>query len=161
MNNNEQISNGMDALNVVVNHNEGEELKRLNAENARLRETLQAVKDAAEEKADYYFDLVWYARNPDPLKWVPNFFKDKREKLGEEKFEEFMKDIHSLAGAEGSWNHGFNSGCLAMARLLKELSSITKPRVWDDDGSDVDDSYVESVEEQRQGALAEFPFLDT
>lgn len=63
MNNNEQINKGMDALNVVANHNEGEELKRLRAENAK--ETLQVVKDAAGEKADYYFDLVWYARNPD------------------------------------------------------------------------------------------------
>lgn len=153
----------MEALNIVANHNEGEELKRLKEENARLRDALNFVQQTASDKSDYYFDLVWFARSPNPLQWVPNFFEDTRSKLGEEKFVKFRRDIEALSSPHaGDWNHGFNSGCLAMARLLGELSAITEPRSWDDNGGDSDEEEnVESIDEQRQNALSEFPFLDT
>ena len=130
------------------------------------------------EKEEYYFDLVWFARSTDPLEWVPHFFKDKKKKLGKKSsYEKFDQDIKSLRSSEdGSWHHGFNSGCLAMARLAMGLAAITGPRVLEDEdmdcGLDVDSDsdgepleepgpYIESVESQRNEVIGEFAFLDT
>jgi hypothetical protein len=108
---------------------------------------------------------------------MPNFLKEKKKKLGKKKYEKFAQDIKSLRSSEdGSWHHGFNSGCLAMARIPMGLAAITGPCVLEDEdmdcGLDVDsdsdgepleepEPYIESVESQRNEVIGKFSFLDT
>ena len=150
-----------------------EEVARLRDENTRLRDCLMFLESTVHEKEEYYFKLVWFARSTNPLHYVPNFFKDMKKKLGKKKYEKFVQDIDSLRSSEdGNWHHGFNSGCLAMARLAMGLAAISGPRVWEDLDLDVDcdsdgepleepEPYVESVESQRNEVIGQFPSLDS
>lgn len=161
----------------AASNNDTKELKRLkeenellNEENQRIRDTLNFVEREARFRSDYYCNLVWWARSDDPLKQCPDILDRQRCNLGEEKFIKFMQDVNNLSDPRhGDWNHGFNSGCLAMSRLLLSLTSITEPRVWDtpDDGISTDsegepkEPFVESVDAQREDALNRFPSLDS
>lgn len=67
---------------------------------------------------------------------------------------------------DSNWKHGFNSGCMATARLFLGLSNIVGPRVWEDDFSEDSEGeplepHVESVKSQRNEELDQFPNLDT
>lgn len=74
--------------------------------------TNEQLKAKLEEKCEYYFDLVSYAR------------KDKTDPNhpGREHIERIRRECPDQVAAlsrEGSdWHHGFNSGCLAMVRLV-------------------------------------------
>jgi hypothetical protein len=64
-------------------------------------------------------------------------FKDNTKKFGKKKHEKFDQDIESLHSSEdSSWQHGFNTGCLAMARLSMGLAAITRPCVLEDEDMD-------------------------
>ena len=78
-----------------------------------------------------YFDLVWIARH-----------KGEKEGLaGAERVRTmYPEEVARLSGEHGSWEHGFNSGCLAAFRLVLGLM-----------GTQAD----------AQMAEEEFPFLDT
>ena len=78
-----------------------------------------------------YFDLVWIARH-----------KGEKEGLaGAERVRTmYPEEVARLSGEHGSWEHGFNSGCLAAFRLVLGLM-----------GTQAD----------AQMAEEEFPLLDT
>lgn len=78
-----------------------------------------------------YFDLVWIARH-----------KGEKEGLaGAERVRTMYPDeVARLSGEHGSWEHGFNSGCLAAFRFaLGIMGNKTEQQMAED----------------------EFPFLDT
>ena len=133
-----------------------------------LRRTLQRI-GIFERK---YFQLVWYARS-DP----------KAEDLAVQQQEVetlYPKEIKALSGDSGDWEHGFNSGCLATARLFAEYLDVLRTAdtnnqyFLDQVEADSDDGETESMTEaeiavsltnevQRviEEAEEEFPFLDT
>jgi len=79
-----------------------------------------------------YFNLVWYARStPD----------EPTSQSGRQRVEAaWPTDLEELRSDDSNWQHGFNSGCLAVLRLVQGLL-----------GSDDDAEF----------ARQEFPFLDT
>jgi hypothetical protein len=79
-----------------------------------------------------FFDLVWYARS-DPREMVGAAGRKRVEEL-------YPKEAAKLNTGQGTWQHGFNSGCLAAFRLVLGLA-----------GSEAD----------AQDARDMFPFLDT
>lgn len=83
-----------------------------------------------------YFDLVWYART------APDAVKDGHVSMpGIVRVRMAMpEECERLAGEHASWEHGFNSGCLAAFRFALGLMG---------NATDV------------QMAEDEFPFLDT
>ena len=115
-----------------LQHTECEQLKRLKEENARLREALEFVETNAMKKSLYYDRLVWFARCRDPGVKA-EFLEDRRRELGEQKFQQLMKDIQDLRSDSGDFYHGFNLGCLATSRLFTQLAGITEPRVWENE----------------------------
>lgn len=97
------------------------------------RKDIEARVQQLEQK---YFDLVWYARKD------PAAVKDGHVSMpGIVRIQMAMpEECARLAGKDGAWEHGFNSGCLAAFRLVLGLM-----------GTKGD---AEQAEE-------EFPFLDT
>ena len=90
------------------------------------------VEARLKELQDKYFDLVWFARHrPDETVGA------QAAKLIQKKWAD---ECDKLLGADGHWEHGFNSGCLAAFRLALGLMG---------NASDV------------QMAEDDFPFLDT
>jgi hypothetical protein len=102
-----------------------EKLKRLQGENRKLKETLHFLQQTAVDKEKYYAELAWYGKRSEEevRKWRPNFWEERRSDFGPQLFEEFQADAMRIADPDvGDWEHGFSSGCLAMARLLLGLS---------------------------------------
>jgi hypothetical protein len=85
--------------------------------------------DAWEKK---YFDLVWYARTT-PDETVSQAGRQRVEAA-------WSADLEELRSDDSTWQHGFNSGCLAAFRLVQGLL-----------GS----------EDDAEFAREQFPFLDT
>lgn len=74
-----------------------------------------------------YFDLVWFARCKDTTQ--PAFKKVMKK---------YPKEVKALREDDTNWEHGFNSGMLAGARLFMSI-----------------------VENRKEEGYEEFPFLDT
>lgn len=98
------------------------ELERI----ARIKQTSEYTSDLensikrglkrAMEMDDKYFNLVSLARTD---KGHDSRFEKIRLKHECSKYGNIDEEIEKLADPEtGDWQHGFNSGCLAMARLL-------------------------------------------
>jgi hypothetical protein len=94
----------------------------------------EQLKAKLGERCDFYFDLVWYARND----------KTDPSHPGREAIERIRREhpdqVAALCGESSDWHHGFNSGCLAMVRFALGLMGRAED--------------AESAEE-------EFPELDT
>ena len=93
------------------------------------------IEKKIRELEDRYCDLVWYARRGylDPK--VPAQ-DEEIERIRRQMFVEVLK----LRGPHSRYHHGFNSGCLAILRLVSGLLG------------DATDAKL---------ALEEFPCLDT
>lgn len=76
----------------------------------RLQNILHFVYDLEEK----YYRLVWYARSDSPQENV--------KKLREQVEFEYPEETEDLKGIEGMWHHGFNSGMLAAARCIADVS---------------------------------------
>jgi hypothetical protein len=156
------------ALNIVAQHEEGDEIKRLRDENQKLKAALDAVEKEMTEKSEYYRNLVWYAnRGPgEQEKYCPQFWDKMKKLLGggkSKRYKKFLKECNALSGESGDWNHGFNSGCLAMSRLALGLAETEDEEFEDgDEDSETGENIVHifSAEDRRREALEEFPFLD-
>lgn len=94
------------------------------------------VEKRLREMEKKYFDLVWYARA------APDAVKDGHVSMpGVVRIQMAMPDeCERLASKDGTWEHGFNSGCLAAFRFALGIMG---------NAGDV------------QMAEDEFPFLDT
>ena len=130
---------------------ENAELGLLREKNRQLKEALDAVTEKSNQMASYYFWLVWLARD---AKRVPN--DRMKSELGDEKYEDLLKDFAALKTKNGDFYHGFNSGCLAMSRLMMGLAFAEDEKVYFGD----DDPLVFSAADQRQFAKDQFPSLD-
>lgn len=88
-----------------------------------------------------YETLVWYARKPPKGEgyWpeTPADIRERAYKAIDEAERKYPKECEALAGENGDWEHGFNSGMLAGLR------------------------YVLSALNNRDQALQDFPELDT
>ena len=118
-----------------------------------LKDCIDYIQAVSQKKSNYYYELVWFARrtNEQLVRFRPSFVKDMIKEYGPS-FRGEIKRLCSPTG--GDWQHGFNSGCLAMSRLFVNLSNVLEPIVWDDD-------FTESVDQQRLRIMEEFPMLDT
>jgi len=88
-----------------------------------------------EQKLQKYEDLVKYARvQPEHLEFP--LVQELLERVSQNYKEEI--EALSIIGESGSWEHGFNSGCLAILRYLQTAEEFG----------------IETAEE-------EFPMLDT
>lgn len=143
------------------------QLKQLEYENARLKDTLNFLQQTAVEKEKYFAELAWFGKRSEEevQKWRPNFWRERLADLGPVQFEEFRADAMRIADPDvGDWEHGFSSGSLAMARLLLGLSHAVddeKICAFHDPGQSCTRHCVTcSVDEQRKRELADFPVLD-
>ena len=94
--------------------------------------------DALGDMVGKYFDLVWYARSGCD-RTVPADIAAGCLIKQHEVEEEYPKEVAELCDpGRGDWEHGFNSGALAMARYVLTL-----------------------FESGRDAADDEFPMLDT
>jgi len=96
--------------------------------------TYREVFEEVKKQEEKYFDLVWYARKTDL-----DFIQHKEVRDHCRRIEaQYAQECENLDKEGSSWHHGFNSGMLAGMRLILEMKRS-----------------------DAQGALDEFPFLDT
>lgn len=132
-----------------------------------------SIQNKIGEIIDKYFDLVWYARKDDEdREEIPAV--DKHMTRIEELYPE---EIHDLVMHNTDWSHGFNSGALAISRLLSgyaydseleddEIEKKYRTHIdeCDDDCSECEEKFMEYIESrngQIQFAEDNFPMLDT
>ena len=163
----------MDALRVVANVDALEERDRLREELAEAKKALEALRSQAHAHSEKYFSLAWWARHG----WAA--FDDSSHPghgKAREIHEQYRDEVMKLSSDSGLWDHGFNSGLLAAARLYEGLSGYTKEHVppdsyyaqdghYDSDADTYVDGEVPSLagklEREREFALDNFPNLDT
>ncbi len=96
----------------------------------------KSVDKIVNELEQKYFDLVWYIRNRKHSK------NPASKKLLLEIEEKYPEEIEEFSEDDEGWIHGFNSGCLAMSRLLRDI-------------------YNAKSDDDIESSMEEFPFLDT
>ena len=96
------------------------------------------VESLLKEQEEKYFELVHYGRAVCGMDGFEPYKTDAPDTSVR-----YPKEVAELRSDYSNWAHAFNSGCLAMVRLIM---SATEP---------------EHIEDRIQGALDEFPFLDT
>ena len=104
------------------------------------------TKEYIKELEDKYFQLVWFMRkhfDTSRTKHLANR-KFKSEILLREIEEKYSNEAAALLNDDGGryWEHGFNSGCLAMLRFILTATNRSK---------------FGGLEQAKE----EFPFLDT
>lgn len=126
-----------------------------------------SLDEKLEELRDKYFDLVWYAR------------KDEDDRENHPGVDEAMtrvecmytSEIEDLIQDETNWQHGFNSGALAISRLIRAyaIDDINdRPVKETKSGSDTESEdseeffrYMDNRDIQIEMAEDDFPMLDT
>lgn len=177
------------ALRVVLNVTETDELKRLREENRKLKDMHAAIVELTEQHEKKYFDLVWYARRY-PVDALDPYIRGLMDKVEAE----HTTETKDLASEKGDWTHGFNSGLLAASRLYSSFTALEdfkyddyecycfcgedpfpecqceckdfKPdedhmRMVEKEGGNRVFTDISSVRMQRKRGLEEFPFLCT
>lgn len=132
--------------------------KRLNKvmqENDRLKKKLAVLERVIQDKCDYAHDLVWFAR-ADPS-------RGSSAKHVQEVEQQHPQHVEAYRRAP-SWQHGYNSACLALSRLLLDILHAEQA-VADLNAQTDDDDPAEAapmtVEDYIEHALEEYPLLDT
>lgn len=123
-------------------------------ENERLKKRLELLKTVITDKCGYADELVWYARSqPD------NPVAQPAQRKVEVKW---PQHVQKLTEDETNWQHGYNSACLALSRLLLDIVDADA-RVADLNAQDEDDeeSPKMTTDDYIKQAIAEYPFLDT
>ena len=111
------------------------------------------IEKLMKEQEQKYFDLVHYARAVCGIGFEPDPELTPYSKGIAKMYPNETKELHSSNRIHRNWAHGFNSGCLAMVRLIMTAH-----------GYDIFPSIhfgVMSTEERIKDAKEEFPFLDT
>lgn len=107
-----------------------------------------------------YFELVSYARKPpaeDEAFWgtLSEKSKDGVRAAGMEIEKKYPLEVSRLY-QDTNWHHGFNSGVLAIVRVLWGWDTPMTVHNLDNDCEE-----IISVQETREYSIEEFPFLDT
>jgi intein-encoded DNA endonuclease-like protein len=93
-----------------------------------------------------FSDLVHYGRTVCELDSSKPYITIKREKCDLDVISErYRAEVARLRGEDPQWEQGFNSGCLAMVRLIMETLDVQSP----------------STKERIKNAIDEFPDLLT
>ena len=78
-----------------------------------------SIQQRLEQLCEKYSQLVWYARaNPNDMRPTVKV-RLARAKAMKQVETDYPDEAAELAGDDGAWSHGFNSGMLACARLLE------------------------------------------
>lgn len=105
-----------------------------------------------------YFNLVWYARsecrhNEDYWNKIPHDIRRGAFNAQLEVETLYPNEVADLKSEHSDWQHGFNSGALAVFRFI--LTALDDGLMEDDwDGSKVPSGGL-------QNAINDFPLLDT
>lgn len=123
-------------------------------ENKELRDRLQFVEDALKKTCGHADDLVWYARrqNTHDEEW--------RERLNKK----YPEELKAYEECDTNWQHGFNSGCLAVYRLVSEILHADETAKEFENNDDCDYNgkrYIITADSIKQQAVDNFPSLDT
>jgi hypothetical protein len=112
-----------------------------------LLQVINQLKARLRELENKHFRLVWYSRSDSMRPDIVAIRKDVEQK--------YPKETHDLHGKHGIWEHGYNSGVLAMARLVEgyvgSLGSVC--------GEEGEEQLTRA--EEIQYAEEQFPMLDT
>jgi len=91
------------------------------------------VKQAINRLHKKYWDLVWYARSD------PECYPGKADSLRAGVFmahagieAAYPDEVNDLLESDDNWEHGFNSGCLAMLNYLLMANSFGVEAAEDD-----------------------------
>lgn len=125
-------------------------------ENKKLKRTLLLIEKAIKNKCGYAEDLVWYARSK------------KDQKAGKEHRiyveNKYPKQVKELIDDNSNWVHGFNSGCLAVSRLVLSLAHSEtefEESKLDEEKFPDDVSEPSTFKDHVKSILDDFPWLDT
>ena len=122
-------------------------------ENKILRATLESVETALDSSCGHVLDLVWYARSSstEPLAATA------RERVETK----WPTEVAKLQEDDSNWQHGFNSGCLAVMRLVSSvIEAEATAKVVNEEPTD-EDGVAYTADEAIQQAIEDFPELDT
>lgn len=134
----------------------------------RRSENYISIEDKLSEIKDKYFDLVWYARKSDEDREEIPAVDQEMTRIEKS----YPHDIHNLFH-NPDWTHGFNSGALAISRLIsayeeesdKESDSFDSDSENSDTENENSDERFEKYFFSRNGRIDiaedDFPMLDT
>jgi hypothetical protein len=117
------------------------------------------IEEELKRQEEKYFNLVWYARKPpreDAVYWLttPPEIRGKAFEAMTEIETLYPKEVEELRSPErGDWEHGFNSGALAVFRFF--ITALDDEMIEDEWNGGL------CARGGLQNALDEFPFLDT
>lgn len=118
------------------------------------------VKEAFQKFEQKFFDLVWYARSQSreqmEQQGTPEHIIQGALNSQARKEEMYVDEIDELCSERGSWQHGFNSGCLATIRYV--LTALYPETFPDDESGDPNATCTYGGLKDAQD---EFPMLDT
>lgn len=121
-------------------------------ENKNLKDRLKVLEDAIKTTCGHSWELVWYARSR------PGECEDGKLKVEQK----YPKEVKKLIDDDTNWQHGFNSGLLAVSNLVKEIIHADET-VKDANAciEDDEDHQPLSLEDYIDQIVDEFPMLDT
>ena len=116
-------------------------------ENAKLKTRIATLEHHMDEKRDMFFELVAHARH-DTLASIEHVYP---------------KEVNALQEDEtGFWQHGFNSGGLAVCRLFQSiLHAEEQAKLMQEEEEEPWGEGEWSEEDEIEQALEDYPFLDT
>ena len=105
---------------------------------------VKTKEEKINEMAEKYFNLVWYARrSPEQVEQYSSPAREQAMDAIKEIERKFPDDVAKICSPQrGDFWHGFNSGALALLRLIQGLDAAT-------------------TKEEEEAEFEEFPFLDT
>jgi hypothetical protein len=119
---------------------------------------MTSIADKIKELEDRCFDLVWYARaNPEDTKPPLEIQQRRAANIGRIEAK-YAKEVAQLAGDDGAWQHGFNSGALAIVRLLR---AYALPDDYNEDFDNGEEVMTFTRASEIEQAEEEFPMLDS
>lgn len=132
----------------------GKRFNEVMQENDRLKKKLAVLERVIHDKCDYANDLVWFAR-ADPGRGSST----KHIQEVEQQHPQHVEAYH----AAPDWQHGYNSACLALSRLLLDILHAEQAVADLNAQVEEDDPEAEpmTVADYVEQALEEYPFLDT
>jgi hypothetical protein len=110
-----------------------------------------------------YHALVWYARSP----WMGTESAGRAKEIAAQ----YPDETEQLSSSTGDWEHGFNSGCLAAARLfaayidvlgyVDSVNQHSRMQALEEDPDNLEEFVPFEEADAIEEAEEEFPFLDT
>lgn len=152
------MENSVEVSNIIKNltvHQEDELYNRLKERRyMNYPRKYPTLDEKLSELSNKYFDFVWYARKfPEDRENIPAV--DTHMTRIEKQYPKEIQDYDN----NPDWTHGFNSGALAIVRLIH---SYALDLDWNDSVPDDEDGeYVMTRDTEIEMAEEMFPMLDT